>query len=352
MRTFRRGPDDDAFLLPPVPPAWRSADWPEVSVSIITYNQAHLVERAVRSVVGQRVDFSYEIVIGDDCSNDGTQDVLRRLQAEFPDRIVLILHPRRRSELAPGRINSVTNLHACRGRYTAFLDGDDYWTDPNKLQRQFDLLEAHPHLSFCAHNSWRSDSTTVLSTAELTAAEPLLSRTDHPTGCYTHAYAVDHNGPLAQISTVMYRTRIYGDLPDYYYGVAAADFLLFLLMSQRGHYYYDSVPRAVYYVHPASVARSVFRTRPVLEQLIADKNTYARHFPAIVGSRFAERRAHYNLLLIKADLRRADYPAAGRELLRMTRLYPRYTRWLVANFCSSRLGLGKLSPYVPREKPG
>ena len=121
---------------------------PAVSVSIITYNQRELIGRAIDSVLMQEVDFPYEIIIGDDCSDDGTQEMIEAYRRQHPDKIQLILHPRRYTDEVPGRTNNTTNLLNCRGKYTAMLDGDDYWTDAGKLQRQYDRLEAQARAEY------------------------------------------------------------------------------------------------------------------------------------------------------------------------------------------------------------
>jgi len=96
---------------------------PLVSVSIITYNHKRFIQTALDSVLAQKADFKYEIIVGDDISKDGTQDILREYQEMLPDKIHLILHPRDYDRI-PGRVNNITNIYACRGKYIAILDGD------------------------------------------------------------------------------------------------------------------------------------------------------------------------------------------------------------------------------------
>lgn len=334
MQQFSHTDHDNFFLKPPAPQNWRSPNWPELSVSIITYNQVQLVGRAIESVLRQRVNFTFEIIIGDDCSSDGTTAVLKTYQQRYPELITLILHPRRRSELAPGRINSITNIYACRGKYTAHLDGDDFWTDPDKLQRQYDLLERHPGISLCCHNSYITTSVdSITHQNDLADLPRLLPSYRYPTGRYSQAYIGDHNAPIAQMSTIMCRTRVWGDhLPEYYYHVAAADFLYYLLVSERGDVYYEAEPAGAYFFNPATISRSVFRTRPLLTRLIRDKEMYIKTFPALATGRFSRQRAHYNLLLVKCDFREGRHRQSLTELAVMVRRYPRYSLKIAAIF--------------------
>ena len=113
---------------------------PKLSVIFITYNHKDYVEKALRSVLAQETDFPFEVIVGEDCSTDGTQEILKRIAAEDP-RVKLFL----RSENTGGRptLNVYETTMRCSGEYLAYLEGDDYWTDTHKLQKQVDFLEEH-----------------------------------------------------------------------------------------------------------------------------------------------------------------------------------------------------------------
>src|SRR5690606_9560707 len=117
-----------------------------VSVWMITYNHCAYIEQALDSVLCQETDFPFEIVIGDDCSTDGTREVLLRYASSNPARIRLILHERNVGMIA----NQNAVFDACSGEFIAMLEGDDYWTDSSKLQRQVDAMRENPecHVSF------------------------------------------------------------------------------------------------------------------------------------------------------------------------------------------------------------
>jgi glycosyltransferase involved in cell wall biosynthesis len=119
----------------------------KLSVAMITYNQVQYIGQAIESVLAQRVNFDYEIVIGEDCSTDGTRAVVIDFHRRYPDRIVLILRPR---NIGPMR-NMESTLAACHGQYLSILEGDDYWTSADKLQKQVDFLDAHPDRVLCCH---------------------------------------------------------------------------------------------------------------------------------------------------------------------------------------------------------
>src|ERR1700683_2854968 len=117
----------------------------KVSVLIVTYNQECYIGQAIESVLAQKVNFDYEIIIGDDCSTDGTRSLITEFQRLRPDRIKAILRDR---NIGANR-NVAGVAAASRGQYAAFLEGDDYWTATDKLQKQVDFLDAHPDRSIC-----------------------------------------------------------------------------------------------------------------------------------------------------------------------------------------------------------
>ena len=117
------------------------------SVAMITYNQERFIGQAIESVLAQKVNFDFEIVIGEDCSTDGTRAIVMDYQRRYPDRIVSILRPR---NVGPMR-NIESTLAACRGEYLSILEGDDYWTSVDKIQKQIDFLDSHPDCAICCH---------------------------------------------------------------------------------------------------------------------------------------------------------------------------------------------------------
>jgi len=121
---------------------------PLVSILMITFNQEKFIAQAIESVLMQRVNFKYEIVIGEDCSTDRTRDIVLEYQEKYSDRIKLLLQGKN----AGMHKNFVDTYYACMGKYIALLEGDDYWTDPYKLQKQVDFLEKNPDFAICFHN--------------------------------------------------------------------------------------------------------------------------------------------------------------------------------------------------------
>jgi glycosyltransferase involved in cell wall biosynthesis len=120
-----------------------------VSVFMTTYNHASYIAQAIEGVVKQETDFPFKLFIGEDCSTDGTAEICRRYKKEYPDKIELI--SREKNLGAPA--NSIELYEKCfaYGSYIAMCEGDDYWTDLRKLQKQVDFLEVNPDFAVCFH---------------------------------------------------------------------------------------------------------------------------------------------------------------------------------------------------------
>lgn len=111
-----------------------------VSVSIITYNQAEFIAQTLESVIAQITSFDYEILVADDCSTDGTQEILKEYQRRYSELIKLYIQP----ENVGSTKNSFHNYMAAKGKFIAAVEGDDYWIDNKKLQKQVDFLQNNP----------------------------------------------------------------------------------------------------------------------------------------------------------------------------------------------------------------
>lgn len=120
-----------------------------VSVCTITYNQEKYIEKAIESILLQEADFDFELVIGEDCSIDKTREICISYKNKYPEKLKLI-----QNETNIGASKNIINVISnCTGKYIAICEGDDYWTDPYKLQKQVDYLEANPEYSATCHQT-------------------------------------------------------------------------------------------------------------------------------------------------------------------------------------------------------
>ncbi len=225
-----------------------------VTVLVMTYNHRRFIAPALESVLIQQVDFPYEIIISEDCSTDGTRDIVSEYQNKYPDRIRLLLSAKnvRSNEIVARGIRSA------QGRYVALLDGDDYWLSPQKLQKQVDFLERHPECSLCFHNA----------------------RVVHEDGSREDKLWTPPNQPL--ISTLediwmgnfiptcatMFRREPLGDIPSWYIPMfPITDWPLHILNAERGQIGYIDEAMGVYRYHSGGLYSPLSEEKKQMETL-------------------------------------------------------------------------------------
>jgi glycosyltransferase involved in cell wall biosynthesis len=117
----------------------------KLSVSIICYNQEKYIEQTLQGAISQETNFEYEVVVGDDHSTDGTSQLIQNVAKQYPNKVRLL---KRNNNIGAIR-NAIDTNSNCRGEYVALLEGDDYWIDKYKLQKQVDYLDSHPESVLC-----------------------------------------------------------------------------------------------------------------------------------------------------------------------------------------------------------
>lgn len=121
-----------------------------VSVCCLAYNHSKYIRKCLDGFVNQKTNFTFEVLIHDDASTDGTQDIIREYEEKYPNIIKPIYQTENQYSKHIG-INKTFQYPRVKGKYIAFCEGDDYWTDSYKLQKQFDILECNPDCSLCVH---------------------------------------------------------------------------------------------------------------------------------------------------------------------------------------------------------
>ena len=131
-------------------------EMPLVSVCIQTYKHGAFIQECINSILNQQTGFVFEILLSDDASTDGTKEICVEYAEKHPDKIRLFLHQRENNIAIggnpTGRFSMMYNMHMAKGRYIATCEGDDYWTDPHKLQKQFEVLESEPEVMLSTTN--------------------------------------------------------------------------------------------------------------------------------------------------------------------------------------------------------
>lgn len=130
----------------------KKSDKIKVSVLCAVYNHEKYLDECLNSLVNQKTNFEYEILVHDDCSTDNSKKIIEKYYKEYPNIIVPFFEEE--NQYSKGvRINIDILIPKMRGKYFCFCEGDDYWIDSNKLQKQYDFLENNKEYKFCVHNS-------------------------------------------------------------------------------------------------------------------------------------------------------------------------------------------------------
>lgn len=210
---------------------------PKVSVLMLAYNQERYVDEAIRSVMLQQTNFPFELIIGNDASTDATGAVCRAWQERYPQQIVLL----DREQNLGLQQNFIQSYAHCRGQYVAICEGDDFWTNKHKLQKQVDFLDAHPDYSTCFHrvvNYFEENGTKSLSNGG--------QKRD------TDIHDLAHHNYISNVSA-LFRRNLFGPLPEWFARVSTYDYAMHLLNAQYGKIHYMSRPMAVYRQHGGAI---------------------------------------------------------------------------------------------------
>jgi glycosyltransferase involved in cell wall biosynthesis len=210
---------------------------PKLSVCLITYNQENYIREALDGIVMQKCDFEIEVVVSDDMSKDKTPQIINEYAQRYPHFRVL----KNERNLGMHR-NWEKAIEACAGEYIALLEGDDFWTDENKLQKQVDVLEQDKSIAFSFTNANIKNE---------------VDATHHPDyvvlpgGFYSIKDLLTANYPPT--CSVVFRNHLFDKFPDAYFRSPYADWLLHILNARKGKLYYLPEKTCTYRFNPGGV---------------------------------------------------------------------------------------------------
>ena len=234
-----------------------------VSVVVTTFQHHAWIAECLDGILMQRTSFPVEILVGEDESTDGTREICQRYAEAHPERIRLFLRSRKEviqmGGRATGRANMMATLGAARGRYIAFCDGDDYWTDPLKLQKQVDCLEADPELVICFHKVLMNVRGKLVKDS---ITDPRFEQVSGPTATVMDLLRI---GNFIHMPSVVFR-NVLTAFPDEFRRSPMGDYFLFILLMQHGNARRLEETMAVYRsgVGIFSSLSSVVRAREIL----------------------------------------------------------------------------------------
>lgn len=283
---------------------------PLVSINCITYNHAPYIKDALDSFLMQETDFDFEILIHDDASTDGTQEIIKEYEKKYPDVIKPVYQTE--NQHAKGvKLPEIVDFNHKRalGKYIAFCEGDDYWTDSRKLQKQFDIMEKNPAYSLCTHAANIVD----LDKNKTGEHRPYQYSCEVPLQAY-----IRRKDKFFATDTIFYRKKDILDMPQFFFDAIVGDVPLMTILGFRGKIYYIDEYMSEYRV--GSKDSWTVKMRKEFEdknkqiehhldfiKLIKELDEYSDflyHEDFDYGTKFRE----FNILLVKNDLKTIKSP--------------------------------------------
>ncbi len=232
-----------------------------VSINCITYNHEACIADAIEGFLMQKTDFEYEILIGEDCSTDNTREMIEGYIKKYPGKIRLIT-----SESNVGwRANEMRLLENSRGKYIAICEGDDYWVEANKLQKQVDYMESHPECSLCFH------AADVVNNQGYTSGKQVKPYNESRIASMRDMIVIGDFSPTA---SYLFPKKYVENLPLFYQNAHVGDYPMQMWLSSEGYaYYIDEVMSAYRTGVPGSWTSKINSGNPlkVIEKYIRHK---------------------------------------------------------------------------------
>ena len=227
-----------------------------VSIRCITYNHEPYIRQCLDGFVMQKTNFCFEAIVHDDASTDGTATIIQEYAEKYPDIIKPIFETENKFSKHDGSLRMIMNK-ACMGKYIAICEGDDFWIDPYKLQKQVDYLEKHPDCVACFHNArvQYKDHVSLFND---------LQENHHPS-----TEDIIKRRWFIATPTLMYRNIIH-DLPQWSWDVVNGDYLIELFLAKEGEFYYMDDVMSVYRQDGLGVSAVLNKNAVVMEERLID----------------------------------------------------------------------------------
>lgn len=281
-----------------------------LSVCLITYNHEKYIRQAIDSIIMQQVGFEWELVIADDFSKDATREILLDYKNKYPKLIKLILQEK---NVGPGQ-NFNDLISSANSKYIAYIEGDDYWTNPNKLQKQVDFLEKNHDYSLCFHNA-------ILKQKDQSESNFAILENRQYFGHEILQNWLVHTGSIVFRNSLPMITN-----PKYYYG----DIILLLYAADIGKIWCFEEPMSVYRKHDGGI------THVETSKIIGDIKKFIIHHQEIKKNFKGKYDAVQNKTLSKAYLNLSKQYLKNMKVLNFIKNY-------VLSFCYSPVTFLKLN---------
>ncbi len=273
-----------------------------LSIDCLTYNQEDYITDAIEGFLMQKTTFQIEILIHDDASTDGTVRIIKEYEKRFPKMIKPIYQTE--NQFSQGIKMQQNNQRRAKGKYIAVCEGDDYWTDPYKLQKQVDFLEANRTYSLCVHRAHKFSQAYKKVMGEV--------RPSRKSRSFSVEETIEGGGELFPTNSMVYRRVLADDMPSCYLNAGIGDYPLAIHLALKGRVYYIDEPLSVYRVDVkgtwseitlATKKRALEQDRKTAELL--DQINQHTHFEYDASIELIKKKYRFYLLIRQQEFRKA-----------------------------------------------
>lgn len=229
---------------------WQEGAVPQVSICCISYNHDRFITQCIEGFLMQETIFPVEIIIHDDASTDRTAEIIRGYQAKYPRLIRSILQ--KENQKSKGKLVIPIPFEACQAKYIAMCEGDDYWTDPQKMAKQAAFLDTHPDCVSCFHNAIAFSDDQSNSSPDLSLNKRGNRLMCRPGTKPRYAQKEFFKGFVPPTCSVMFRREAVGKLPPWFKKLSIGDLPLHVLCTEHGKAGYLQDVMAAYRLHSGS----------------------------------------------------------------------------------------------------
>ena len=220
---------------------------PSVSVCVISYNHQNFIESALNSICNQNYNGEIEVVVGDDCSSDDTPTLIQKIASSNP---AIKWNLKLRDANVGIAKNFADVILSASNEFVAILEGDDYWVDPLKLKKQVQKLEKNPDANICFSLCEEVDENN---------GQSRIIGQDRPLE-FSINYLL-RNGWFMRTPTLLFRNRVVKNFPDWFYTSYSTDYILHVLLAQKGDVVKVDEVTAAYRKHDGGISVTNFKNQ-------------------------------------------------------------------------------------------
>ncbi len=303
-----------------------------ISICILAYNHEQFIEKVLDGIFMQELSYSFKVFINDDCSTDQTVQIIEKYQAIYPNKITLFKNDQNRGQLHALE-NFIPNL---TGRYVTISDGDDYWIEKSKLQKQIDFLESHPDYIACCHDalieSFDIDGENAIAKLQSKSNFKYISQFTKYSSNEIQPYELLIGQTYIQNCTLVWRNfELSTEIKNIKNINFNLDWYFNVILASKGKIYFQNVAWSVYSDHPNSETKNTLFHSYLSDKIKLLKHLFKNEFYNKPYYRYMLyeliSKEYYGLILLKSQKKKST-----KFILKCALNYSRYSFFKTTSF--------------------